>query len=81
VLKRAKEVVHRLRDDVRRGDLCAIYAHLDIMKRLWDGQQGRGLRIRRRDEQALIHPFVDQQLRWEQHRDESKDAGLPPCSE
>jgi hypothetical protein len=29
----------------------------------------RGLPIRRRDEQALIRPYVTQQLKWEENRD------------
>lgn len=73
--------MRRMRDDVRRGDFYAIYAHLGIMKRLWEGQEQRGLRIRRRDEQALVRPFVDRQLQWEQRRDQLKATGLPPCPE
>jgi hypothetical protein len=71
--------MRRMRDDVRRADFYAIYAHLGIMKRLWEGDGHRGLRVRRRDEQALVRPFVDEQLRWEQRRDKLKDDGLPPC--
>jgi hypothetical protein len=56
-----------LRRDVQEADLFAIYAHLGTMKRLWESSGGRGLRIRRRDEQALIRPYVDRQLEWE-HR-------------
>jgi len=67
----AKEVDRRwefreLRRDVQEGDLFAIYAHLGTMKRLWEKSGPRGLRIRRRDEQALIRPYVDKQLEWEQ---------------
>jgi hypothetical protein len=66
----AKEVDRRwefreLRDDVKRQDMFAIYAHLGTMKRLWETSGPRGLRIRRRDEQALIRPYVDKQLDWE----------------
>jgi hypothetical protein len=39
----------------------------------------RGLPIRRRDEQALIRPYVNQQLKWEEKRDKLKEAGLPRC--
>jgi hypothetical protein len=31
------------------------------------------------DEQALIRPYVNQQLKWEENRDKLKQAGLPPC--
>jgi hypothetical protein len=67
----AKEVDRRwefreLRGDIREGDMFAIYVHLGTMKRLWEKSGPRGLRIRRRDEQALIRPYVDQQLRWEE---------------
>jgi hypothetical protein len=67
----AKEVDRRwefreLRKDVNDRDLFAIYAHLGTMKRLWETSGPRGLRIRRRDEQALIRPYVDQQLKWEE---------------
>jgi len=67
----AKEVDRRwefreLRDDVKRTDMFAIYTHLGTMKRLWEASGPRGLRIRRRDEQALIRPYVDKQLRWEE---------------
>jgi hypothetical protein len=67
----AKEVDKRwefreLRGDIKGGDMFAIYAHLGTMKRLWEKSGPRGLRIRRRDEQALIRPYVDQQLRWEE---------------
>ena len=55
-----------LRRDVQEADLFAIYTHLGTMKRLWEKSGGRGLRIRRRDEQALIRPYVDKQLEWEQ---------------
>jgi hypothetical protein len=55
-----------LRKDVKEGNLLAIYAHLGTMKRLWEKSGQRGLRIRRRDEQALIRPYVDQQLKWEE---------------
>lgn len=67
----AKEVDSRwefreLSRDVREGDLFGIYVHLGTMKRLWEKSGQRGLRIRRRDEQALIRPYVDKQLKWEQ---------------
>ena len=67
----AKEVDSRwefreLRRDVQDRDLFAIYAHLGTMKRLWEKSGPRGLRIRRRDEQTLIRPYVDKQLQWEQ---------------
>jgi hypothetical protein len=67
----AKEVDKRwefreLRQDVKEGDMFAIYVHLGTMKRLWEESGSRGLRIRRRDEQALIRPYVDQQLKWEE---------------
>jgi hypothetical protein len=67
----AKEVDKRwefreLRGDIKGGDMFAIYAHLGTMKRLWEKSGPRGLRIRRRDEQALIRPYVDQQLKWEE---------------
>jgi hypothetical protein len=55
-----------VRRDVQEADLFAIYTHLGTMKRLWEKSGGRGLRIRRRDEQALIRPYVDRQLEWEQ---------------
>ena len=61
--------------------MFAIYAHLGTMKRLWEVPGPRGLLLRRRDEQALIRPYVDQQLRWEENRNKLKDAGLPPCLE
>jgi hypothetical protein len=66
----AKEVDRRwefreLRQDVKQGDLFAIYIHLGTMKRLWEVSGPRGLRIRRRDEQALIRPYVDKQLQWD----------------
>lgn len=82
--KTAKELdqrweMRRLQDDVRRGDLFAIYIRLGTMKRLWDNPEGRGLRYRRRDEQHLIRPYVDKELKWEEHRDKLKEAGLPPC--
>jgi hypothetical protein len=80
----AKEVdqrweMRRMRDDVRRADMFAIYAHLGTMKRLWETSGPRGLPIRRRDEQSLIRPYVNQQLRWEENRDKLKKAGAPPC--
>src|SRR5204863_127174 len=67
----AKEVdrrweFHELREDVKESDLFAIYAHLGTMKRLWERSGPRGLRIRRREEQALIRPYVDKQLQWEE---------------
>src|ERR1041385_2902068 len=67
----AREVDRRwefreLRRDVREGNLFGIYAHLGTMKRLWEKPGHHGLRIRRRDEQALIRPYVDKQLAWEE---------------
>jgi hypothetical protein len=73
--------MRRMRDDVERADMFAIYAHLGTMKRLWETSGPRGLRLRRRDEQALIRPYVNQQLWWEDNRDTLKGAGLPPCSD
>lgn len=58
---------------VQAGDLFAMYAHLGTMKRLWGTSGDRGLRIRRRDEQALLRPYVDEQLQWE-----SKCGSRPP---
>jgi hypothetical protein len=55
-----------LRRDVQDRDLFAMYTHLGTMKRLWENPGPRGLRIRRRDEQALIRPYVNKQLEWEQ---------------
>jgi hypothetical protein len=72
--------MRKMRDDVKRVDIYAMYAHLGIMKRLWEVPNQRGLRIRRRDEQALIRPLVNQQLKWEQNRDRLKNSGLPPCT-
>ncbi len=65
--------------DVKSADIYAIYIHLGTMKRLWETAGPRGLPIRRRDEQALIRPYVNQQLKWEENRDKLKQAGLPPC--
>ena len=80
----AKEVdrrweMRRMQADVESGDVFAIYTHLGTMKRLWETSGPRGLRLRRRDEQALIRPYVNQQLRWEEKREKLKRAGLPPC--
>ena len=71
--------IRRMREDVKRADVFAIYAHLGTMKRLWQGADHRGLLIRRRDEQALIRPYVNKQLQWEADREKLKQAGLPPC--
>lgn len=73
--------MRKMRDDVKRVDMYAMYAHLGIMKRLWEVPNQRGLRIRRRDEQALIRPLVNQQLKWEENRDRLKNSGLPPCTD
>jgi hypothetical protein len=73
--------IRRLQDDVKQRDLFAIYIRLGTMKRLWEKAGPRGLLYRRRDEQHLIRPYVDQELRWEENRDKLKAAGLPPCSE
>ena len=80
----AKEVdrrfeMRRMQGDVESADMFAIYAHLGTMKRLWETAGPRGLPIRRRDEQALIRPYVNQQLKWEENREKLKQAGLPPC--
>jgi hypothetical protein len=72
--------IRRLREDVRQRDFFAIYIRLGTMKRLWEKSGPRGLLYRRRDEQHLIRPYVDQELHWEQHRDALKAAGLPPCA-
>jgi hypothetical protein len=71
--------IRRMRDDVNRQDFFAIYAHLGTMKRLWENAGPRGLLIRRRDEQALIRPYVNRQLEWEQKQETLKNAGLPKC--
>jgi hypothetical protein len=71
--------IRRMRDDVNRQDFFAIYAHLGTMKRLWENAGPRGLLIRRRDEQALIRPYVNRQLEWEQKQETLKNAGLPEC--
>jgi hypothetical protein len=80
----AKEVdrrweMRRLRADVEDADMFAIYAHLGTMKRLWETSGPRGIPLRRRDEQALIRPYVNQQLRWDENRERLKKKGLPPC--
>jgi len=67
--------------DVISADMFAIYAHLGTMRRLWDTAGSRGLAIRRRDEQALIRPYENQRLKWEENRGKFKQAGLPPCPE
>jgi hypothetical protein len=72
--------IRRLREDVRQRDFLAIYIRLGTMKRLWEKSGPRGLLYRRRDEQHLIRPYVDQELQWEEHRDALKAAGLPPCA-
>ncbi|MBV9183041.1 MAG: hypothetical protein JO356_17185 [Acidobacteria bacterium] len=71
--------IRRLQDDVKRGDLFAIYIRLGTMKRLWEHSNARGLLYRRRDEQHLIRPLVDKELHWQEDRDKLKEAGLPPC--
>src|SRR5580700_11388642 len=81
----AKEVdrrfeMRRMQADVRSADMFAIYAHLGTMKRLWESAGPRGLPIRRRNEQALIRPYVNRQLKWEENREKLKAAGLPPCA-
>jgi hypothetical protein len=72
--------MREIRRDVRDRDLFALYAHLDTMKRLWEGSGPRGLPIRRRSEGHLIKPYVDQQLAWEALQAKARDAGQPPCS-
>jgi len=52
--------MRRMQADVAAADMFAIYAHLGTMKRLWETAGPRGLLLRRRDEQALIRPFVKQ---------------------
>jgi hypothetical protein len=81
----AKEVdrrfeMRRMQDDVERADIYAIYIHLGTMKRPRETAGRSGLPIRRREEQALIRPYVNQQLKWEENRDKRKAAGLPPCA-
>lgn len=81
----AKEVDRRsemrwMQDDVKRADIFAIYIHLGTMKRLWETAGRSGLPIRRCEEQALIRPYVNQQLKWEENRDKRNAAGLPPCA-
>jgi len=81
----AKEVdgrweMRQLRADVEGENIFGIYVHLGTMKRLWERSGSRGLRFRRRDEQALIRPYVDQQLRWEENRERLKNSGLPACA-
>ena len=81
----AKEVDRRsemrwMQDDVKRADIFAIYIHLGTMKRLWETAGWSGLPIRRCEEQALIRPYVNQQLKWEENRDKRNAAGLPPCA-
>ncbi len=81
---RAKEVdrrfeMRRMQADVQSEDMFAIYAHLGTMKRLWETTGPRGLPLRRRDEQALIRPYVNEQLKWEEKREKLKAGGLPPC--
>jgi hypothetical protein len=49
----AKEVdrrweMRRMRADVKRADMFAIYAHLGTMKRLWETSGPRGLLLRRK---------------------------------
>jgi hypothetical protein len=80
----AKEVdrrfeMRRMQADVKNADMFAIYAHLGTMKRLWETAGPRGLPLRRRDEQALIRPYVNQELKWEENREKLRQAGLPPC--
>jgi len=72
--------IRRVQDDVKRRDVFAIYIRLGTMKRLWEKSGQRGLLYRRRDEQHLIRPDVDQELMSEENRDKLKAAGLPPCS-
>lgn len=82
----AKEVDRRwelreFQDDVKRGDLFAIYAHLDTMKRLWESRGPKGLLLRRRDEGALVRPYALAEVRWEEQQDRVKASGSPPCAE
>lgn len=71
--------MREMREDVKDANMFGIYAHLGTMKRLWETKGPRGLLLRRRDEQALIRPYVNQQLQWEEKRDKLKKSGLPPC--
>jgi hypothetical protein len=64
--------IRRVQDDVKRRDVFAIYIRLGTMKRLWEKSGQRGLLYRRRDEQHLIRPDVDQELMWEENRDKLK---------
>jgi hypothetical protein len=64
----AKEVdrrweMRRMQADVKSADMFAMYAPLGTMKRLWESAGPRGLPLCRRDEQALIRPYVNQQLK------------------
>ena len=54
--------IRRLQDDVKQRDVFAIYIRLGTMKRLWEKSGQRGLLYRRRDEQHLIRPYVDQEV-------------------
>ena len=73
--------MRKLQGDVARSDLFAIYIRLGTMKRIWENDaKQRGLPIRRRDEQHLIRPYIDQVLKWEQQQEDMKASGLPSCS-
>ena len=81
----AKEVdrrweMRRMQADVKSAGMFAIYAHLGTMKRLWESAGPRSLPLRRRDELALIRPYVNQQLKWEENREKRKAIGLPRCA-
>jgi hypothetical protein len=71
--------MRRLQDDVKRGDLFAIYIRLGTMKRIWETTGPRGLMYRRRNEQHLIRPYVDKELHWEESNDAAKEDGRPRC--
>jgi hypothetical protein len=73
--------MRRLQEDVKRGDLFAIYIRLGTMKRIWEKTGPRGLMYRRRNEQHLIRPYIDKELHWEESNDASKRAGRPQCAE
>ena len=68
--QKAKELDRRwemrqLQRDVQDKDYYAIYVRLGTMKRLWEKSNTRGLLYRRRDEQHLVRPYVDKELKWE----------------
>lgn len=46
------------RADVEQGDMYAIYAHLDTMKRIWRGAEQPEPVLRRLREQVLVRPYA-----------------------